>query len=89
MILLALVLIILPLRLADWLVLVLIAIPGIPLLLYVDALALRKVSLPSQVHKWLGHHVAWFASRAPAAPDAIGNTDVKYVHKLTSWTRRS
>lgn len=87
--LLALVMAILPLKIDDWLGFVLIAIPGIPLLFYVDALAMRKVSLPLGVHKWLGNHVAWFASPAPAAPDAIGNTDSKYVYKLTSWTRRS
>ena len=87
--LLALVMTMLPLEIDDWLGFVLIAIPGIPLLLYVDALAMRKVALPLRVHKWLGNHVAWFASPAPAAPDAIGNTDSKYVYKLTSWTRRS
>jgi hypothetical protein len=61
-------------------------IPAAALVLYVDALVMRRTSLPPVVQKWLGHRAAWFASRAPAAPDSLGNADRKYIFKLTSWT---
>ncbi|MGZ9166866.1 MAG: hypothetical protein ACXW4U_16970 [Anaerolineales bacterium] len=65
----------------------LLLIAVIPLGLYVDALVLRKTSLPRLVQKWLGHRAAWFASPAPTAPDSIGNADRKYAYKLTNWRR--
>ena len=61
-------------------------IPAVVLVLYVDALVMRRMSLPPVVQKWLGHRAAWFASRASAAPDSLGNADRKYIFKLTSWT---
>jgi hypothetical protein len=77
------------LEMEERLVIGLALVPGIALVLYVDALVMRKTSLPALVHQILGHRVAWFASPAPAAPDPIGNTDRKYVSQLTSWLPRS
>jgi hypothetical protein len=76
----------LPLQLTDALVFALCAIFGLPLVLYVDALVMRRAPLPRLVQKRLGHRAAWFASSAPAAPDSLGNADRKYLYKLTSWT---
>jgi hypothetical protein len=78
-----------PFEINERLVFGLLAMVVIPLGLYVDALVMRKASLPRLVQKWLGHRAAWFASPAPAAPDPIGNEDRKYAYKLTTWIRRS
>ena len=51
-------------------------------LLYLYAIVLRKAPLPSVLHRIPGHYLAWFASPAPAAPDALGNQDGKYVYSL-------
>ena len=64
-------------------------VSAVSLVLYVDALVMRKVSLPSWVHKLMGHRVAWFASPAATAPDPIGNTDRKYAYKLSSSILKS
>jgi hypothetical protein len=61
---------------------------AIGLLLYADALIMRRISLPSFVHRVLRHRVAWFASPAPASPDMIGNSDRKYAYKLSSTILR-
>ena len=47
----------------------------LPLVIYLMMLLLRRVSLPILFHKVLGHRVAWFASPAPFAKDAVGNYD--------------
>jgi hypothetical protein len=52
---------------------------GLPLLLYIDGLIMRRYSLPAVFYKLLGKHVAWFAEPAPHAADAIGNTDRNYI----------
>ena len=63
------------LHLANW-----IFIPvALPFVLYLDALIMSRISLPSLFQKVLKYNVAWFASPAPKAPDAIGNNDRKYV----------
>ena len=50
-----------------------------PFVLYLDALIMRRISLPSIFQKFLKYNVAWFASPAPKAADAIGNNDRKYI----------
>ena len=77
------------LQMEERLVLGLAVAPAVALVFYVDALVMRKATLPLLVHKILGNRAAWFASPAPAAPDAIGNADRKYVYRLTSWVPRS
>lgn len=63
------------LHLANW-----VFIPiALPFVLYLDALIMRRISLPSLFQKVLKYNVAWFASPAPKALDAIGNNDRKYV----------
>jgi len=52
---------------------------ALPFLLYLDALIMRRISLPSIFQKFLKYNVAWFASPAPKAPDPIGNNDRKYL----------
>ena len=52
---------------------------ALPFLFYLDALIMRKISLPSIFNTFLKYNVAWFASPAPKAPDPIGNNDRKYV----------
>ena len=76
----------LPFQITDALVFALCALFGLPLVLYVDALVMRRAALPRLVQERLGHRAAWFASSAPATPDSIGNADRKYLYKLTSWT---
>jgi hypothetical protein len=52
---------------------------SLPLLLYLYALIMRKISLPSFFAVVLKYNVAWFASPAPAAADPIGNDDWHYI----------
>ncbi len=52
---------------------------ALPFVLYLDALIMRRISLPSLFEKFLKYNVAWFASPAPKAPDPIGNNDRKYI----------
>jgi hypothetical protein len=40
---------------------------------YITRILERDTGLPALFHKWMGHRLAWFASPAPPAPDAIGN----------------
>jgi hypothetical protein len=63
------------LNLANWMFFPL----AIPFIFYLDALIMRKISLPSIFQKFLKYNVAWFASSAPKALDPIGNNDRKYV----------
>lgn len=72
-------------NLPDWAIMPL----AVPLILYLDALVMRKMSLPSLFHKSLGHRVVWFACPAPRAHDAIGNMDRKYVGDLAFSLFRS
>ena len=64
---------------ADWMVFLFIIPYVIFLFFYIDALTMRKVSLPAVFHKILKQRVAWFASPAPPALDPIGNKDRKYL----------
>lgn len=73
------------LNLPDWAIMPL----SVPLILYLDALIMRKTSLPALFHKTLRDRVAWFAGPAPRAQDAIGNMDRKYVGDLAFSLLRS
>ncbi len=56
------------------------ALLGLPWVFYSEQVITRKRSLPARLHKILGNRLAWFAYPAPAAPDAIGNQDKKYIY---------
>jgi len=56
----------------------------IPYAIYLSKLIMRRASLPSLFHKVLGYRVAWFASPAQPAKDAIGNQDLYSLSALIS-----
>jgi hypothetical protein len=53
---------------------------SIPILLYIDALIMRRSPLPGFLHRIFGFHLAWFADAAEKSPDAIGNSDRYFVY---------
>ena len=51
----------------------------LPFVLYMDALIMRRWSLPGFLCRIFGWRLAWFAAPAEKAPDPIGNSDRNFV----------